>query len=243
MSTERATLTFIVSPFLGATCSILSLGTDAIIVDPGLDVADEVRSHLTDNGLTPRAILVSHGHLDHVADASILGRELEIPVAVGSADRYRLDDPLGQLPSAFTSQIAPVWNARGWSAPPAIIEVTDGDDLTFGSLHLGVMSAPGHTEGSTLYTYDGEVDVRPRVGVAPSARQVGGVMFTGDVLFAGTIGRTDLHGGSADQMRASLGRLREVAIAHPHLLVVPGHGPVTTLGDEVVQNPFLQPSA
>ena len=96
MTDVRATLDFVLSPYLSATCSILNDGTDALVVDPGLEVHAEVTNVLEEKGLNLRAILVSHGHLDHVADAALLASQFDVPVYVGARDEYRLEDPMGQ---------------------------------------------------------------------------------------------------------------------------------------------------
>ncbi|MCT1865942.1 MBL fold metallo-hydrolase [Dermabacter sp. p3-SID358] len=240
MTSERATLDFVVSPYLSATCSLLYSGRDALLVDPGLEVASEVSTLLEKNELELRAILVSHGHLDHVGDVSSIAEKYEVPVYVGKADKYRLEDPMGQLPSAFTNQIRPLWDERGWAEPATVHAIGDGDVLDAGALRLRAHSYPGHTEGSTVYFYEGEVQVNPLVGVTPRALAAPGLAFTGDVLFKGTIGRTDLPGGNPEDMKASLTKLRAFALAHAEIVVVPGHGPLSTFRDELADNGYLR---
>lgn len=240
MTEERATLDFVVSPYLSATCSLLHSGRDALLVDPGLEVATDVSALLEKNALELRAILISHGHLDHVADVSLLAGKYGVPVYVGEEDEYRLEDPMGQLPSAFTNQIRPRWDARGWTKPANVHALGDGDVLEAGTLRLVAHSYPGHTEGSTLYFYDGDVQVSPLVGVTPRALEAPALAFTGDVLFKGTIGRTDLPGGNAEDMKASLTKLRAFALEHAEAVIVPGHGPLSTFRDELADNGYLR---
>ncbi|RUP87059.1 MBL fold metallo-hydrolase [Dermabacter sp. HSID17554] len=240
MNAERATLDFVVSPYLSATCSLLHNDRDALLVDPGLDVAKEVSALLEKNDRELRAILVSHGHLDHVADVSLLAETYGVPVYVGKADEYRLENPLGQLPSAFTHHIRPRWDERGWTKPRAVHALADGDVLEAGTLRLVAHSYPGHTEGSTLYFFDGEVQINPLVGVTPRAMTAPALAFTGDVLFKGTIGRTDLPGGNAEDMKASLTKLRAFALEHAEAVIVPGHGPLSTFRDELADNGYLR---
>lgn len=240
MTDVRATLDFVLSPYLSATCSILNDGTDALVVDPGLEVHAEVTNVLEEQGLNLRAILVSHGHLDHVADAALLASQFDVPVYVGARDEYRLEDPMGQLPSAFTNQIRPRWDARGWSKPADVRPLGDGDALDAGNLRLVAHAYPGHTEGSTLYFFDGPVHINPLVGVTPRALTAPALAFTGDVLFKGTIGRTDLPGGNPEEMKASLTKLRGFALEHAEAVIVPGHGPLSVFRDELADNGYLR---
>lgn len=243
-SSAPTSVTFFVSPFLAATCSVfMARGTAAqpacLIVDPGLDVAHDVHAFIAQHELVVAGLFLTHGHLDHVADAAQLAAEFHAPVYVGAADEYRLDNPVEQLPSAFTTQVAPLIAERGWAKPTRVSALREGDTVQVGECMLTAWEVPGHTEGSTILVSDEEVQVEPAVGVSPRAVHAPGLAFTGDVLFAGTIGRTDLPGGNPEEMTRSLGRLRREALERPHHVIVPGHGPVSTFGSEVANNRFL----
>jgi glyoxylase-like metal-dependent hydrolase (beta-lactamase superfamily II) len=213
-------LRVVVAPVFGTNCCVVSSGTDCVVVDAGAGVADAVARLVDDEGLTPRAVLATHGHADHTWDAGELCARYEIPMRLHEADTYRLADPFGTLSPALEAALG---LHRDDYRAPAVVEpfATPGGSavLTFGQVTLHALHAPGHTEGSTLYRPDG------------------GVILTGDVLFAGSVGRTDLHGGSGQVMGETL---REVVRGlDPALAVVPGHGPATTVARELETNPFL----
>lgn len=210
-----------VAPVFGTNCCVVSAGADCVVVDAGAGVTDAVVRLVDDAGLTPRAVLATHGHADHTWDAGALCARYGVPMRLHEADAYRLADPFGTLSPALESALG---LHRDDYRPPADVEpfgTPDGSAvLTFGQVTLHALHAPGHTEGSTLYRLDD-------------------VVLTGDVLFAGSIGRTDLHGGSGPVMTRTL---RDVVRGlAPALAVVPGHGPATTMGHELETNPFLGP--
>ncbi|WP_454857039.1 MBL fold metallo-hydrolase [Promicromonospora soli] len=213
-------LRVVVAPVFGTNCCVVSAGTDCVVVDAGAGVAEAVGRLIDDAGLTPRAVLATHGHADHTWDAGALCERYGIPMRLHEADAYRLADPFGTLSPALEAALG---LHRDDYQAPAVIEpfATPGGSalLTFGEVTLRALHAPGHTEGSTLYRPDGDV------------------VLTGDVLFAGSVGRTDLHGGSGQVMAETL---RDVVRGlDPALAVVPGHGPATTVARELESNPFL----
>lgn len=220
-------VTSFAAPALGTNCYLLATaaGAECVVVDPGIEVDDQLRRALAADDLTPVAVLLTHGHVDHVYCAATLG----VPVHVHSADRYRLTDPLGDLPgamiAAFEQQLG---RPARWHPPQDVVEVTDGQVLQLAGLEFTVHHAPGHTEGSSLYVLD---EVPDGEG---SGRHTA---LTGDVLFAGTIGRTDLSGGDHGEMERTL---RDVVLSLPDdTLVLPGHGPASTIARERGSNPFL----
>ncbi|GAB3164947.1 MBL fold metallo-hydrolase [Myceligenerans halotolerans] len=229
-----------------------------MIIDAGAGVADGVARVVEEQRLRPRAVLATHGHADHTWDAAELCARYDVPMWLHVADAYRLDDPFGTLVGAAGEAIVSGALGRelaglGFSPEtyraPVPVEGFGADggsaDLTFGAVTLRAVHAPGHTEGSTLYVLDLQEwgGAAGRAGTAAEADGVtadsapSGIAFTGDVLFAGSIGRTDLPGADDAVMRATL---RDV-VAHldPRLAVVPGHGPTTTVGQELATNPFL----
>ena len=213
-----------VSPW-PSNCYLVSPHEDTaecLIVDPGITAAEPVVAAVAERGLDPVAILCTHGHLDHVGDAHLLAARWNIPVHLAAADQHLLirpGDGLGLQGAAMMRQLT------GSDVLPPIADVRDLDGpLTLARIQVTPFPAPGHTKGSTLLEFT-------------SART--SVVFTGDVLFAGTIGRTDLPGGSMTEMRESLRRIAQHFPAETPLL--PGHGQPTSIGQEVESNPFLRP--
>jgi glyoxylase-like metal-dependent hydrolase (beta-lactamase superfamily II) len=172
--------------------------SDAVVVDPG-DEAARVGALLEERGLTLRAILVTHGHLDHIGAVRDLAAAtgVEVWMARGDADDLRTYGPAPYEPDH---------------------EVGGGDTVTVAGITFRVFDVPGHTAGSVAFATDG-------------------VAFVGDVLFSGSIGRTDLAGGDLDTLIESIALLmRELP---PDTVVASGHGPATTLQRELASNPFL----
>lgn len=215
------------APLLGATCSLLV--DDAghlVVVDAGGGVADRVVRIAAERGWTPVAVLATHGHVDHTWDAGTLCRSWGVPLHVHEADAYRLADPFGTL-GPLGPQLrdmaglpAPVdlpSVATFAAAPGEVVPLDLGVDEPVQALHL-----PGHTEGSTAFLVEADGS---------------SVALTGDVLFAGTIGRTDLPGGDDGVMATSL---RQLAGLPGSTAVVPGHGPRSTIAAELRTNPYLR---
>lgn len=229
----------VVSPALGANCYIVgsSQSTGCVVVDPGYEIVTGVQDVLAEQGWSIEAVLVTHGHLDHIAGIADL--EPDVPVYLHAADRYRLADPFAQLGPELAALVEAQFGGREqWRAPtevrPFEAVLASPSTLRLAGLTITLHHAPGHTEGATLYQVDGLVEA-PEVFQA----QADSVLFTGDVLFAGSIGRTDLHGGDHDQMETTL---RRVVLGLPdHVVALPGHGPGTTIGAERAGNPFLMP--
>ncbi|WP_299036614.1 MBL fold metallo-hydrolase [uncultured Pseudokineococcus sp.] len=217
---------------------------DCLVVDPGLGVLDRLLPLLERLHLRPTAVLVTHGHLDHVAEVAGVAALAGAPVVLGAADAHRLDDPLEGLgPQLRAALLAPV-GAFEWEPPASVRRLHDGDEVTAGSLRVRALAAPGHTEGSTLLVVDDVPDAASLsaddglpAGTPPLPEGLRRTVLSGDVLFAGSIGRTDLPGGDGAAMRATL---RDVVLALPDdALVIPGHGPATTVARERATNPFL----
>jgi glyoxylase-like metal-dependent hydrolase (beta-lactamase superfamily II) len=219
----------IVSPALGANCYVLAAddADGCVIVDPGYLVSDDVNEAVAQHNLTPEAILISHGHVDHTASGPALAVKYDIPVYIHQADAPQLDDPLAGLPSDLSQMLNPL--AEGWHAPPDVRHIGGATSQpNLAGLDITAIHAPGHTEGSTLYHVP-EADL----------------LFTGDVLFAGTIGRTDLPGGDNRQMADTLRFLStppDRGGLPGHTVVLAGHGEATELGRERATNPYLNPS-
>lgn len=193
-----------------------------LLVDAGHDAAPQLAATLLERQWRPVAILLTHGHLDHVLGLpSYLGR-WAVDAHLAAPDVPRLDDPAAGLSAEFQSLVTPLLS--DWEAP-VVSEIDDGREFDLAGLDIVATLAPGHTEGSTLF------DVRdPAAATGPDH-----VLFTGDVLFAGSVGRVDLPGGDAAAMQISLDHL----LQREDVPVLPGHGPATQLAHEVRTNPFL----
>lgn len=194
---------------------------EALIVDPGDGANHPLQQLLSEHRLAPRGVLLTHGHLDHMWAAQRFADRHGIPVHIHSADRAMLKDPLrGVGPRIAQRAVGALC-----SDPEQVAEVTDGDRLTVSGLDIAVDHTPGHTPGSATFRITGEHH--------PD------VVFTGDTLFAGTVGRTDLGGGSGNHLLGSI--ISKLLVLDDDALVLPGHGEQTTIGLERRTNPFLQP--
>lgn len=194
---------------------------EALIVDPGDGATYQLRQLLSEHRLAPRGVLLTHGHLDHIWSAQRFADRHEIPVYIHSGDRAMLRNPLRGVGPRLTQRLVGVL----CSEPDQVIEVADGDRLSVAGIPISVDHTPGHTPGSSTFRISGE----PHPDI----------VFTGDTLFAGTVGRTDLGGGSGNHLLGSI--ISKLLVLDDHTLVLPGHGERTTIGLERRSNPFLQP--
>jgi glyoxylase-like metal-dependent hydrolase (beta-lactamase superfamily II) len=207
---------------LQCNCSIIAdpITREAMVVDPG-DEVTRILDLVGRHKLTVNVIVSTHAHIDHVGGLSKLHQYTGAPVLM-----HRDDLPLYQAMDMQASFLG--------VHPPELTDIDqllkEGDVLRWGSFEAHVLHTPGHTPGSvSLYLPH---DAGKVAGPAPQ-------LFSGDTLFAGSIGRTDLWGGSMDQIMKSL---RTKLMGLPDATIVhPGHGPVTTIGKERELNPFLQP--
>jgi hydroxyacylglutathione hydrolase len=227
----RMRILTLTAPVYGACCYLIVADDgDTVVVDAGGGVADDVDRVVAENGLRVTGVLATHGHADHVWDAPRIADAAGVPVTVHARDAYRMDDPLAPLggpQSGVYAAIEQLGLSTQWRPAAALSLIGAGEDgertadaeLVFGSVRLTARHAPGHTEGSTLYLLE---DV---------------AVCTGDVLFRGTIGRTDLPGGDHPTMERTL---REVIARLPSdAVVLPGHGPSSVVSEELAANPFL----
>jgi len=209
----------------------------AVVVDPGEGGAEVVPALLDQLGVACEAILLTHGHLDHVWAVPDLARDLDVPVLLHADDRWLWDDPaaaFGAPPELLQQQFGLQWN------PPDgyLREVKDGERLDLAGLRFGVQHSPGHTPGHVTYLgHDlAATPVTFAIGDADAASDQ--VLFSGDLLFAGSVGRTDFPRGSNEDMQRSLAAT--VLSLSDDTLVLCGHGPDTTIGRERATNPYLQ---
>lgn len=212
-------------------CYVLATGPGepCLIVDPGQDSIDGVHEIVRENRLRPAAVILTHGHMDHVWSVAPVSRDFEIPAMIHTADRYRLADPAGSSLVAAREQLLAMTKDTLELTEPSDVQLlpADGVQLELAGITLGVRHAPGHTEGSVVF------DVPLADG--PD------LLLSGDVLFQGSIGRTDLPGGDPQAMDVSL---REVIWPmDDETVVLPGHGGQTTIAAERAANPFLQAAA
>jgi len=218
----------------GTNCYVLAPGEgeECLVVDPGIGIEETLREVLTQHRLRPAAVLLTHGHIDHVYSVTpVCGGDTA--AYIHSDDRYRLADPLGSASAGLVGMLEQQFGQKAtWTEPSNVIEVTDRESLTLAGLDFEVLHAPGHTEGSVMFGF-GHLPEGVR---APE--ELDRTMVTGDVLFAGSIGRTDLPGGSGAAMQRSL---RDVVLPLPDsTLVLPGHGEATSMRRERSSNPYLQ---
>ena len=197
---------------LGCNCSVIGdeATREALVIDPG-DEIEQILSVVREHQLTVKQIIVTHAHIDHVGGAMKLKKATGAPILLNTNDYALL-------------RMLDVQAAWIGAAPPGAVEIDqplgDQDAIQCGTISAIAMHTPGHTEGSTCIYF-------------PSEKK----LIAGDTLFAGSIGRTDLPGGSFNKIIASL---HDRVLALPdETVVVPGHGPLTTIGEERQTNPFL----
>jgi len=224
-----------------ANCYIVASapGTECVIIDPGQDAEPGINELLAEHRLKPAAVLLTHGHIDHVWSVAPVCGAKGIPAYIHPDDRALLSDPAKGFPLGAGQQL---FGGLEFTEPDDVKELADGMTLSLVGLEIVVNHAPGHTEGSVTFRLP--LDSPPsapgksKIGAAESAGlAVPGVLFSGDLLFAGSIGRTDLPGGDYPTILRSLAR---VCLTLPdETVVLSGHGPQTTIGAERQANPFL----
>jgi glyoxylase-like metal-dependent hydrolase (beta-lactamase superfamily II) len=210
-SDATATNCWVVAPAAGEQC---------VVIDPGIGVGRRLDDIIAQHRLHPVAVLLTHGHFDHTFSVLPVCQARDVPAYIHPADRGQLSDPwsgVGMPPGT------PLFGALTFAEPDDVRELGDGDTVPLAGLDFGIRHSPGHSAGSVVFGLSSADDA---------------VLFSGDLLFAGSIGRVDLPGGSMAEMEASL---REVILPMDDAtLVHPGHGPSTTIARERAANPYLQ---
>ena len=216
----------VIAPYFETNCWILAVGTgsECIIADPGMakpNLVNEIGQKVSELKLKPVAVFITHGHLDHTFSVLPLTKQVPMRTFVTGDDRFLLTDPMGALDRGGVSeQFLTAFGLEKFKEPDEIVELEDFSTFEVAGMKITSIFAPGHTKGSVIFTVDDKQ------------------LISGDVLFAGSIGRTDLPTGSASQMRKTL---RDRILTLPDgLNVLPGHGGQTTIGTERVRNPYLQ---
>lgn len=207
---------------LACNCYVLAErpGADAIVVDPGQRAMGPLRRILDENRLTPAAVLLTHGHIDHIWSAQKVADTYGCPAYIHPEDRFMLTDPI----KGFGPRLAQLAVGVLFSEPKQLVELDrDGALVDLGGIGVTVDHTPGHTRGSVVFRVSGgHYDV----------------VFTGDTLFRSSVGRTDLPGGSGRDLLGSI--VTKLLVLDDETVVLPGHGPRSTIGHERRTNPFLE---
>ncbi|MCV7423024.1 MBL fold metallo-hydrolase [Mycobacterium yunnanensis] len=218
-------LTGFAAGMLQCNCYVLApkQGADAIVVDPGQRAMAPLRKILDDNRLTPAAVLLTHGHVDHMWSAQKVGDTYGCPVFIHPEDREMLTDPIKGLGPRIAQRAL----STMFREPRQVVELDrDGVELELGGVTVTIDHTPGHTRGSVVFR------------VAPGEVDTGALAFTGDTLFKQSIGRTDLYGGSGRDLLTSI--VTKLLVLDDDTVILPGHGPRSTIGAERRANPFLE---
>ena len=203
--------------------------SECVVIDPGLGALDGVRDLVAEHHLKPVAAVLTHGHLDHMFSVAPLCAGYDATCWVHPHDRSLLANPLAGMSSDTEALLAQLDAGTVFTEPDDVRLLADGVRVEVAGLELDALHAPGHTAGSTMFR-----------SAYPPDEDVDSLLFSGDVLFAGSVGRTDLPGGSAEAMVRSL---RDKVLPLPdEVVVLPGHGPQTTIAAERAGNPYLQAS-
>jgi glyoxylase-like metal-dependent hydrolase (beta-lactamase superfamily II) len=185
---------------------------DVLVIDPGME-PELILDYLNGGGYKVEAILNTHGHGDHIAGNQAVKEAFPAaPLLIGVNDAIMLSDPVANLSSPFGVEIV---------SPPADQLLSEGDRLDFAGIPLEVLDIPGHSPGHVVFVFRGDPIV----------------IFGGDVLFRGSIGRTDFPGGSLEQLTSGI--RRKLYTLPDDTVIYPGHGEATTVGREKQTNPFV----
>lgn len=194
---------------------IVISGDKCIIIDPGNYYEDEnslIKSYIDERSLIPQYILITHAHIDHVLGIDFLSKEYLVDVYIPSSEK----DIYRNIPS-----YAPIFGMGNYKHNDNVILVKHSDTLAFDEIKINTLFLPGHSPGHLGYFFENE-----------------NICFSGDVLFKNSIGRTDLPGGDFDTLISSI--KNTLFRLDDDVIIYPGHGPSTTIRDEINENPFLK---
>jgi len=206
----------IVCNMLQENCYVVSDETrECVIIDCGAYYEEERQAlvgYIRENQLVPKHLLVTHGHLDHNFGNEFLYKEFGLKPEISERDEHLINNMVHQAKKLYNLDLV-------FNTPPIGHFLEENEEVAFGSHILKVLETPGHSKGCVCFYCEAEH-----------------TLFTGDTLFRGSIGRTDLGGGSMIQIIQSL---RFLAQLPDETVVLPGHGLQTTIGDEVAHNPYV----
>ncbi len=210
---------YLVAPGPGGPC---------VVIDPGVAALGTIRRIVDEQRLEPAGVLLTHGHIDHMFSAADVCEAYGVGCWIHPADRPYLTDPYA-VPAARTLIEQAVGEVRDFTdrEPAPLHAVADGDRIELAGLEFEALHAPGHTPGSTLYRLP-----------YPDDDSIEALVFTGDVVFAGSVGRTDLPNGQPEVMRQTLSRV--VLGLSDDVALLPGHGGQTLMSRERSTNPYLR---
>ncbi len=201
--------TLVVSPFEVNCYLVWNPGDNSgVIIDPG-DEDELIIERVEKAGFQPKAVLLTHGHGDHIGAVKPVKEHFNIPLYIGKEDASMLSSPSENVSAVFGYKVV---------CPPAEHLVADGDVIGFGDLKFTVIFTPGHTRGGVCYFVDR-------------------FLFCGDTLFQNSVGRTDLPGGNYETLIDSIDR--KLLTLPDDIICFPGHGPSTSIGEERHNNPFI----
>ena len=205
--------TIVSEPFQENTYIVSLAGRkDCLVIDPGLE-PDLILDFLQEQGMTPAAILNTHGHGDHIGGNAAMKQAFPTaPLMIGANETRLLTDAVANMSAPFGLPI---------TSPPADRVLREGDVVEAAGIRLEVLDIPGHSPGHVVFVY----------------RSKPNVVFGGDVLFRGSVGRTDFPGSSGELLYSGI--QTKLFTLHDDTIVYPGHGPVTTTGHEKRTNPFV----
>ncbi len=196
---------------LETNCYVVAAGagTSAAVIDPGDDV-DKILKVVNGNGLKVTHIINTHGHYDHIGADSALAATTGAKIYIHSLDASMIKDPQSNLSLFLNSD---------YEMNDEVVKISDGEELVVGGLKLKIIHTPGHTPGGiSLFLH--------------------GRLFVGDLIFSGSVGRTDLEGGDFSALMSSISK---IILEYPDdTIIYPGHGPATTIGAEKQNNPYIK---
>lgn len=212
----------------GTNCYVAATGpgSECVVIDPGKDAAGGVADVVREHRLKPVAVLLTHGHIDHMWSVTPVAGAYDATAWIHPDDRHLLSDPMAGISPESAGML--LGGDYEFTEPDDVAELSDGAELELAGLRFVVDHTPGHTEGSVTFRTPWN-DV--------SGPDISELMFSGDLLFQGSIGRTDLPGGDHAKMLRSLAT--KVLPLADNIVVLPGHGEQTSIGRERATNPFL----